>query len=165
MQQQGNVKWIKPTEGRFKCNIDVSFSQFSNRVGIRVCIRDDTCTFVLVETELLLHSMRYLLAKLLDCYQFWNVLINYIWDLSILNLMQKKWWIIFHLHITNFGMIIHNCKTIFEQYYVNSCVEFVRWQANKAAHRFAKEATPSYSFQILVEIPDCIEHMLSNEMM
>ena len=27
--------------------------------------------------------------------------------------------------VTEFGMIIHNCKTIFEQYYVNSSVEFV----------------------------------------
>jgi len=45
------VKWIKPIEGRFKCNIDVSFSQLSNRVGIGVCIRDDTNTFVLAKTE------------------------------------------------------------------------------------------------------------------
>ena len=61
-------------------------------------------------------------------------------------------------------MIIHNCKTIFEQYYVNSSVEFVRRQANEAANRLAKAATSSASFQILVEIPYCIEHILSNEM-
>ena len=61
-------------------------------------------------------------------------------------------------------MIIHNCKTIFEQYYVNSSVECARKQANEAAHRLAKAATSSTSFQILVEIPDCIEHILINEM-
>jgi len=61
-------------------------------------------------------------------------------------------------------MIIHNCKTIFEQYYVNSSVEFVRRQANEEAHRLAKMATSLASFQILVEIPDCIEHILINEM-
>ena len=44
-RQVGSVKWIKTIEGRFKCNIDVSFSQLSNIVGIRVCIRDDTNTF------------------------------------------------------------------------------------------------------------------------
>ena len=48
--------------------------------------------------------------------------------------------------VTKFGMIIHNCKTIFEQYYVNSSVEFVRRQANEAAHRLAKETTSSASF-------------------
>jgi hypothetical protein len=31
-RQKGNVKWIKPAEGRFKCNIDASFSQLSKRV-------------------------------------------------------------------------------------------------------------------------------------
>jgi len=30
-----------------------------------------------------------------------------------------------HQDVTKFGMIIRNCKTIFEQYYVNSSVEFV----------------------------------------
>lgn len=44
-QQDGNVKWIKPVEGKFKCSIDASFSKLSIRVGIRVCIGDDTNTF------------------------------------------------------------------------------------------------------------------------
>jgi len=48
---EGNVKWIKPVKGKFKCNIDVSFSQHFNRAGIRVCIRDDTDTFVLAKTK------------------------------------------------------------------------------------------------------------------
>ncbi|KEH42714.1 hypothetical protein MTR_1g074090 [Medicago truncatula] len=50
-RQVGNVKWIKPTEGIFKCNIDASFSHLYNRLGIRVCIRDDVGTFVLAKTE------------------------------------------------------------------------------------------------------------------
>ena len=66
--------------------------------------------------------------------------------------------------VTEFGMIIHNCKIIFEQYYVNFSVEFVRRQTNEATHRLAKEATSLASFQILVEIPDCIGQILSNEM-
>jgi ribonuclease HI len=64
--------------------------------------------------------------------------------------------------VTKFGMIIHNYKTIIEQCYLNFSVEFVRRHANEAAHRLAKEATSSASFQILVEIPDCIKHILSN---
>jgi len=69
-----------------------------------------------------------------------------------------------HQDVREFEMIIHNCKTIFEQYYINSSVEFVRRQANEAAHRLAKTATSSVSYQILVEIPDCIEHILINKM-
>jgi len=45
------VKWTKPTAGRFKCNIDASFSQHTNKVGIGVCLRDDSGPFVLAKTE------------------------------------------------------------------------------------------------------------------
>jgi len=41
----------------------------------------------------------------------------------------------------------------------------VRRQTNEAAHELAKAATLSASFQVLVEIPKCIEHILSNEML
>jgi len=36
-----DLKWIKPSPGRFKCNLDVSFTQALNWVGIGVYIRDD----------------------------------------------------------------------------------------------------------------------------
>jgi len=44
-------------------------------------------------------------------------------------------------------------------------VEFVWRQANEAAHALAKEATLSASFQVIYEIPYCIEHILINEML
>nr|ABN08196.1 Polynucleotidyl transferase, Ribonuclease H fold [Medicago truncatula] len=43
-------KWKKPTVGQYKCNIDASFSKHLNKVGIGICIRDDTGTFVLAKT-------------------------------------------------------------------------------------------------------------------
>jgi len=33
-----DLKWVKPSPSRFKCNVDASFSQDLNRVGIGVCI-------------------------------------------------------------------------------------------------------------------------------
>jgi len=98
-RQEGNVKWIKPAEGRFKCNIDASFSQLSNRVGIWVCIRDDRGTFVLAKTEWFtlvceVHVGEALgLLSTLECVHHLHL------DLSILSLMPKKWWIVFHLHV------------------------------------------------------------------
>jgi len=38
-------------EGRFKCNIDASFSKHLNKVGIKICIRYDSGSFVLAKTE------------------------------------------------------------------------------------------------------------------
>ena len=44
-------KWTKPAIGQFKCNIDASFAKHLNKVGIGMCIRDDTSAFVLAKTE------------------------------------------------------------------------------------------------------------------
>jgi hypothetical protein len=66
---------------------------------------------------------------------------------------------------TEFGVILHQCKLMFSNFYSNSSVEFVRRQANEVAHNLAKTATLSASFQILVDVPNYIEHLLINEML
>lgn len=40
----------RPTLGHLKCNIDASFLQSMNRVGIAICVRDNDEAFVLVKT-------------------------------------------------------------------------------------------------------------------
>jgi len=62
-------------------------------------------------------------------------------------------------------MIIHNCKDISKQYYVNSSVQFVRNQANETTDSLVKAATSSTSFQILVEMPNFIDDIITNEML
>ncbi|PNX86190.1 cytochrome p450, partial [Trifolium pratense] len=44
------IKWEKPGRGRYKCNIDASFSTQRNRVGLGICIREDEGRFVLAKT-------------------------------------------------------------------------------------------------------------------
>lgn len=58
--------------------------------------------------------------------------------------------------VTEYGNIISNCKALFSQFYENSCVEFVRRQANEVAHSLAKAALSTASSQILVTIPNHI---------
>jgi len=67
--------------------------------------------------------------------------------------------------VTEFGIIIQNCKTLFRQYYENSIVEFVCRQTNEVAHKLAKAALLPTSLQVLFEISDCIEPTLINEML
>ena len=55
-------------------------------------------------------------------------------------------------------------RSLFSQFYENSRVKFVQRQANEAAHSLAKAALSSASSQILVNIPNCIVHILFNEM-
>jgi hypothetical protein len=44
-----NRKLNKPTPGRMKCNIDVSFSSSLNKVGTGLCIRDEDGSYVLAK--------------------------------------------------------------------------------------------------------------------
>ena len=48
--QQDQFWWQKPTRGRFKCNVDASFSVHLNVVGYGMCIRDDRGNFVKART-------------------------------------------------------------------------------------------------------------------
>jgi len=36
-----DLKWNQPSPDKFKCNVDASFSQDLNQVGIGMCIQDD----------------------------------------------------------------------------------------------------------------------------
>ena len=45
----GLLRWKKLLLGRFKCNIDASFT--GDKVGIGVCLRDDSGAFVSAKTE------------------------------------------------------------------------------------------------------------------
>ncbi|XP_024632826.1 uncharacterized protein [Medicago truncatula] len=132
-------KWKKPTVGQYKCNIDASFSKHLNKVGIGICIRDDTEW--VHELNLGLMDFEMDAKKVADNFLSTN-----------------------H-DATEFENIIQNCQSLFRNYYENSKVEFVRRQANEAAHALVKAATLSASFQLLYVIPDCIEHILINEML
>ncbi|PNY12478.1 ribonuclease H, partial [Trifolium pratense] len=41
-----SLKWKRPPHGFFKCNVDGSFSEYHNRVGIGMCLRDEFGMFV-----------------------------------------------------------------------------------------------------------------------
>jgi len=45
------AQWKKSSPGRYKCNEDASFSNFLNKVGIGLCIRDEDEHFVLAKTD------------------------------------------------------------------------------------------------------------------
>lgn len=65
----------------------------------------------------------------------------------------------------SFGDIVSDCVDFFSTRFNNSSAEFIRRQANEVAHNITKAATSLASFQILVEIPSCIEHVLINELL
>nr|ABD32642.1 Polynucleotidyl transferase, Ribonuclease H fold [Medicago truncatula] len=48
---QGVLQWKKPSLGRYKSNVDASFSHALGRVGIGMCIQDEHGRFVMAKTK------------------------------------------------------------------------------------------------------------------
>lgn len=51
--QHDITRWTKPAVGRFKCNVDATFSTSCNRAGLGACIRDAEGNFVAGRTTFL----------------------------------------------------------------------------------------------------------------
>jgi ribonuclease HI len=67
--------------------------------------------------------------------------------------------------VSKVGSIIGACRDLFSTSFTNSRVEFIRRQANAAAHALAREATSLASPHIYYDIPFCIETIIINEML
>jgi ribonuclease HI len=167
-QAEVQQMWRKPMAGRVKCNIDASFPNNSDRVGIGICIRDEHGAFILAKTEWFSPRVDVHIGEAIGLLSA----LTWVHQLNLgpveFELDSKRVVDRFHSSsrdLTEFGAIMDHCKFTFSTYYRNSSVEFVRRQTNKVAHNLAKTATLSASFQVLVEVPNCIEHILINEML
>ncbi|WJX13206.1 hypothetical protein P8452_03622 [Trifolium repens] len=134
--------WCKPMTGRVKCNIDASFPTNSNKVGIGMCIRDEHGVFILAKTEWYTPRSE---VHIGEAFGLLSAL-NWVHELQLgpvdFELDSKRVVDSFHSlahDYSEFGVLIDHCKT--------------------------KAATLSASFQILVDVPNCIEHILINEML
>jgi hypothetical protein len=72
----GSPKWVKPREGRLKSNIDAFFSKGTNKVGIGMCIRDETCAFVIAKTKWFEPICKVHVGEALSVYQLLNRFTN-----------------------------------------------------------------------------------------
>ncbi|XP_045822258.1 uncharacterized protein LOC123915155 [Trifolium pratense] len=166
-QQHVDSVWSKPPAGRYKCNVDASFSIRRNRTWIGICIRDDQGSFVLAKTEWfspildinteeavgLLHALKWVQELQLENVDF---------ELDSKNVVAK-----FHSKardISGLGYVIKDCQYIHNSHFRNSRVEFVRRQANEAAHVLANVASSLASFHIFIDVPSCIDFIIANEM-
>jgi hypothetical protein len=160
-------KWKKPINGRVKCKIDASFSPNLNRVGIGICIRDEFGIYALAKYDQYSPICDVRIGEALGLLST----LKWVYDLNLgpvdFELDSKLVVDNFHSNkqdVTEFGEIIAHCRRLFSLFYNNSSVEFTRRQANEVAHRLSKAATYVASPQTLVDIPNCIEHLLINEM-
>jgi len=114
--------------GRYKCNIDATFSSSLNRTCIGICVRDSEGTFVLAKTmthpclvsidvgETL--GLHIALQRLTDM-QFDNV------DFETDSKLTADAFISNRNDMSECGCIFSSCRSLFTSYFYNSRVEFV----------------------------------------
>jgi ribonuclease HI len=164
---QQHIHWEKPSRGRYKCNIDASFSHTRNKVGIGMCIRDDHGRYVAAKTEWLSPILDVEIGEamgLLSALKWVDELqlrdIDFEMDCKrVVDCLHSS-----RTYNSELGDILRDCRFILTTSLVNSHVKFIRRQANEVAHRLAREATSLASFHIFINIPTCIYDIILNEM-
>jgi ribonuclease HI len=162
-----NSRWRKPRSGRYKCNVDASFPNNTNKVGFGMCIRDSdgthvrsktmwftpVCSVDVGEALALHHAIRWIHEL-----QLTNV------DFEVDSKRVDGYFNNGHGDVTEFGRIMDTSTQFCSTYLTNSHVEFIRRQANEVAHTLTKAATSNPSLQVFDDIPTCISDLIFNEM-
>jgi ribonuclease HI len=70
-----------------------------------------------------------------------------------------------HPNASELGDIIKDCVRVYNNYFRNSRIEFIRKQANEVAYVLARIATSLTSFHLFIDVPLCIGNIINNEML
>ena len=160
------VEWSKPAYGRYRCNIDASFSSSMSMVGTRICLRDDRGEFVSAKTYHFSPLCDVIVGEAVGFHTTlkWTAKLQY--DNVDFALDSKI--VIDHFLCSledgnEFGCIMYACKQLFEINFQNSHVEFNRRQANGIAHELARVAPSHASSHVYDNVRSCISSLIDNE--
>ena len=162
------ISWQPPLSGRYKCNIDATFSSQHNRTGIGICVRDSEGAFVLAQAITHPCTVSVDVGKALGL----HFALQWLSDMQLDNVdfetnskLTVDAFLATRNDLSEFGCIISSCRSLFCNFFSNSRVEFVRRQTNAVAHALAREATSLVSPAVYYDILTCIETILINEML
>jgi len=133
-------RWTKPAPGRFKCNVNASFSNELNIVGIGMCIRDAAGDYVLARTIRFTPLCVVEIGKALGLCEA----LQWVMELGLHNMdfsLDSKL-VVDAVNRTarnysDFGSVISHCRQLLNISLHNSKIEFSRRQANGVAHALA----------------------------
>jgi hypothetical protein len=160
------LRWQKPRDGWWKCNVDASFAQKPIALGCGWCDRDSVgvfvaagtssscCTVTIIEGEAkaLLLSMREAVAR-----GWTNVVFESDCKVSVDVVLSN------HQGISEWSSIILSIKSLL-RCNSNFEVKFSKRQANMATHTLARAAISWASRTYFNSVPRCIEPIIINEM-
>jgi ribonuclease HI len=161
------TKWSKPSIGRYKCNIDASFSHSTNKVGIGICIRDEHGQFVAARTEWMEPILDVEVGEAMGLLSalIWVVelqLHNMDFEMDCKRVVDGLY--SNRTYTSDLGAILSDCRLILATSFVNSHIKFIRRQANEVAHTLTRVSTSLASFHNFIDIPICIYNIIINEM-
>lgn len=167
VEVKDETKWTKPSIGMYKCNVDASFSESLNTVGIGICIRDDEGRCVLARSEWISPLVDVDLGEVLGMLSA----LQWVHDLQLVNMdfETDSKTIVDSIYdnkqgISDFHAIINECRYLLSSDLVTSDVRFIWRQVNEVAHILARDAPYHASFHTYIRIPSCISTIIMNEM-
>jgi len=136
--------WQRPSRGRFKCNIGATFLNEWNITDLGMCIRNEEGVFVLAKVIPLLVMHNIVVGKVVGLYHALEWLSDMRIDNADFAVDSKSTVDAFNNprpDISEFGLIIYACRSLFNLKFTNSKVEFNQRQANEVTHALAGAAT------------------------
>jgi ribonuclease HI len=166
MQQNQVVRWQKPPEGWYKCNVDAGFHRDKYRTSGGWCLRDHVggfvaagtswmegnCSVIEGESIVLLDTLRELEQRGIS---------HVVVETDSKSLVDA----IHHLHVgsSEFSLLVCQIKNVLFAN-PNFMVRFVKRQANIVAHTLAMAAISRPRRCTFDRLPTCIAQLLNNEM-
>jgi len=174
LTHQGNsndgnvVEWSKSAYGRYKCNINASFSSSMHMVGIGICFRDDMGEFISAKTDCFSPLCDVDVGEAIG----FHTALRWMTDLHYDNIdfaldskiVVDHFWS--HVEVDNdseFGCIMSACRQMFENSFQNSHVEFNMRQVNGVTHELAKVAPYNASSHVYDNVSSCISSLIDDE--
>jgi ribonuclease HI len=166
MQQQHEIKWQKPIQGWFKCNVDAGFHKELSKTSTGWCVRDHMGRFIRAETTWMDGNCSIIEGESIAVLKALHAMENQgITHVIIESDSKNVVDAISHLRGGNseFSHLILQINNVLSRN-PNFVVKFIKRQANMVAHSLARAAISWSSRCTFETLPLCISTLLINEM-
>jgi hypothetical protein len=165
-QVQQVLRWQRPSQEWYKCNVDAAFHQEINKTSISWCLRDYLGRFVMAETTWFEGNCPVIEGEAI-------ALIEALKAMQLRNIQQVQFETdskivadaILHQHggFSKFCLLIRHISNLLLSN-ANFSVKFIKRQVNMVTHTLARVPISWPSHYIFDSLPICISSLLINEM-
>ncbi|XP_073317263.1 uncharacterized protein [Primulina huaijiensis] len=159
------LKEWKPLENFLKCNVDAGFDTDKRSFAVGMVIRDSNGSFIICKTSLHHGTALVKEAEALAIHEALSWIKGMGYDKVIVESNSKTSVDAIHsdaLDLTEFGLSITACRAL-SRNQSSIKIEYIRRQANRAAHTLVKTAIQQACFSISYVVPISISSIIMDE--